>query len=69
VTTHHLPLIVTKIIAFLSHVTIHIKWSQWMNLYLLTFSFIQYPLSFATNIACDLFKMTNKILVEDVICD
>jgi hypothetical protein len=34
-----------------------------MNLYLLTFSFFQYPLSFATNVSCDLSKVTNEIFV------
>jgi hypothetical protein len=34
-----------------------------MNLYLLTFFFIQYPLSFANNISCDLFKAINEIVV------
>jgi len=40
-----------------------------MNLYLLIFFFIQYPLSFVTSIGCDLSKATNKILVVNVICD
>jgi hypothetical protein len=40
-----------------------------MNLYLLVFSFIQYPLSFAINIACDLSKVIKGILVANVICD
>jgi hypothetical protein len=39
------------------------------NLYLLIFFFIQYSLSFATNIACDLFKVINEILVTNVACD
>ncbi len=34
-----------------------------MNLYLLTFFFIQYLFSFATNTACDLSKVINEILV------
>jgi len=40
-----------------------------MNLYLLIFSFIQYPLSFATNVSCDLSNVTNEILVANVTCD
>jgi hypothetical protein len=40
-----------------------------MNLYLLTFSFIQYILSFAINIKCDLSKVTNEILVANVTYD
>jgi hypothetical protein len=36
-----------------------------MNLYLLIFSFIQYPLSFATNIKCDLSKVIKGILVAN----
>jgi hypothetical protein len=31
--------------------------------------FIQYPLLFVTNIACDLFKVTKGILVKNVICE
>jgi hypothetical protein len=45
---HHLLSIVTKIGAFYLHVTIHIQWSQMMNLYLLIFFLIQYIFSFAT---------------------
>jgi len=30
---------------------------------------IQYPLSFATNITCDLFKATKGILVANVVCN
>ncbi len=67
--THHLPPIVTKIVAFWSHVTICIQWSQRMNLYLLIFSFIQYPLSFVTNITCDLSKAIKGILVTNVTCN
>jgi hypothetical protein len=37
-----------------------------MNLYLLIFYFIQYPLSFATNVSCNLCKVTNEILVTNV---
>ncbi len=33
------------------------------------FSFIQYLLSFATNVSCDLSKATNEILVANVACD
>ncbi len=33
------------------------------------FSFIQYLLSFATNITCDLSKVTKGILVANVVCD
>jgi len=40
-----------------------------MNLYLLIFSFIQYPLSFVTNVSCDLSKATNEILITNVACD
>jgi hypothetical protein len=36
-----------------------------MNLYLLTFSFIQYPLSFATIITCNLSKATKGKLFEN----
>jgi hypothetical protein len=64
--THHLPSIVTKIFAFLLHVTMHIQWNQRMNLYLLNFSFIQYLLLFVTNIAYDLSKTINEILVANV---
>jgi hypothetical protein len=67
--THHLPSIVTKIVAFWSHVTIRIQWSQRMNLYLLIFFFIQYPLLFTTNITCDLSKVTKGILIANVACD
>jgi len=37
-----------------------------MDLYFFIFIFIQYPLSFAINITCDLFKATNEILVANV---
>jgi hypothetical protein len=37
-----------------------------MNLYLLTFFFIQYPLSFAINITCNLSKVMKGILVANV---
>jgi hypothetical protein len=37
-----------------------------MNFYLLTFSFIQYPLLFAINIACNLSKVTKGILIANV---
>jgi len=67
--THHLLSIVTKIVTIWSHVAIHIQWNQRMNLYLLTFYFIQYPLSFMTNIICDLSKATKEILVANVACD
>jgi hypothetical protein len=40
-----------------------------MNLYLLIFSFIQYPLSFMINITCNLSKATKGILVINVGCD
>jgi hypothetical protein len=40
-----------------------------MNLYLLSFSFIQYPFSIATNIAHDLSKVTKEILITNVVCD
>jgi hypothetical protein len=40
-----------------------------MNLYFFTFSFIQYFLSFATNITCDLSKATKGILVANVTYD
>jgi hypothetical protein len=60
--THHLPSIVTKIITIWSHVAIHIKWNQRMNLYLLTFYFIQYPLSFMTNIICDFVTKKKGVL-------
>jgi hypothetical protein len=40
-----------------------------MNLHLLIFFFIQYVLSFAIIIACDLLKATKKILVTNVIYD
>ncbi len=32
------------------------------------FFFIQYPLSFATDVSCDLSKATNEILVPNVAC-
>jgi hypothetical protein len=35
-------------------------------MYLLTFLFIQYPLSFTTNITCDLSKVTKGILIANV---
>ncbi len=66
---HHLPSIVIKIVASESHVIIHIQWSQRMNLYLLIFLFIQYRLSFTTNITCDLSKAIKRILVTNVDCD
>ncbi len=65
--TNHLPSIVIKIVAFYSYVTICIQWIQKMNL--LTFSFIQYPLSFVTNISCNLFKATKGILITNVVYD
>ncbi len=40
-----------------------------MNLYLLTFSFIQYPWLFITNITCDLSKVTKGILITNVTCN
>jgi hypothetical protein len=52
--SHYLPSIVTKIIAFYLHVTIHIRWSQMMNLYLLTF--------FSSNTIC------HVQLISHVIC-
>ncbi len=61
--------IVTKIIASQSHVTIRIQWSQRMNLYLLILFSIQYPLSFVTNVSCNLSKETNEILVANVACN
>jgi len=33
------------------------------------FFFIQYLLSFATNVSCDLSKATNEIFVTNVTCD
>jgi hypothetical protein len=33
------------------------------------FFFFQYPLSFATNVSCDLSNMTNEILVANVAYD
>ncbi len=33
------------------------------------FFFIQYPLSFATNIICDLSKASKRILVAIITCD
>jgi len=39
-----------------------------MKLYLLIFSFIQYPLSFANNVACNLFEAKNKLLITNVVC-
>jgi hypothetical protein len=39
-----------------------------MKLYSLIFYFIQYPLSFVIDVACDLFKATKKIFVTNVIC-
>jgi hypothetical protein len=39
------------------------------ELVFVNFFFIQYPLSFATNVSCDLFKEINKILVANVACD
>jgi hypothetical protein len=38
-----------------------------MKLYLLIFSFIRYPLSFAINVAWDLFKAAKKILGTNVV--
>jgi len=32
------------------------------------FLFIQYPLSFVTNVACNTFKAIKKILVTNVVC-
>jgi hypothetical protein len=49
-------------------VTICIQWNQRMKLYSFIFSFIQYPLSFATNVACNLFKVTKNILGTNVLC-
>jgi hypothetical protein len=40
-----------------------------MNLYLFFVFFIQYPLSFTTNITCDLSKANKEILVANVGCD
>jgi len=40
-----------------------------MKLYFLTFFFIQYSLSFATNVSCDLSKVINEILIVNVACD
>jgi hypothetical protein len=37
-----------------------------MNLYLLIFFFIQYPLLFVTKIACNLSEVTKGILVTNV---
>jgi hypothetical protein len=68
VASHHLLTLMTKIVASYLHVTICIQWNQRMKLYSLIFSFIQYPLSFATTVACNLFKTTKKILVTNVIC-
>jgi hypothetical protein len=31
--------------------------------------FFQYPLSFTTNVTCNLSKATNEILVTNVVCD
>ncbi len=42
------------------------KWSQRMKLYLLIFLFIQYPLSFVTNITCNLSEAIKGILVVNV---
>jgi hypothetical protein len=39
------------------------------DLVFIDFFFMQYLLLFATNITCDLFKATKKILVANVACD
>ncbi len=57
--THHLPSIVTKIIACDNTCTMESK----DELLFVDFFFIQYPLSFATNITCNLSKATKGKLV------
>jgi hypothetical protein len=65
----HLPSFVSKIVAFYLHVTIHVQWNQKMNLYIVDFSFIQYPLQFVTMVTCDLTFVIRKNLVVYVTCN
>jgi len=65
VATHYLLSIMTKIVA---HDNMYIMESK-DELVFVIFFIIQYPLSFVTNIACNLFKTINEILVVNVICD
>jgi hypothetical protein len=67
VAAHHLPSIVTKIVA--SYFACDNMYKMESKHYLLNFSFIQYLLLLAINIACDLSKATKWILVTNVACD
>ncbi len=61
---HHLPSIVTKIVACDNMYTIESKYEH-----LLILSFIKYSLLFVTNITRDLSKATKEIFVTNVVCN
>jgi hypothetical protein len=65
VATHHLPSIMTKIVACDNTYTMESK----DELVFVDFLVHLIPFVFVTNITCDLFKMTKGILVANVTCE
>ncbi len=63
--THHLPPIVTKIVAFKSHVNTYTMDSK-DELVIFDFFAHPIPLLFATNVTCDLSKVIKGILIAHV---